>query len=81
MHFKATELRLWLGFCSQKGAVAVRQPYIRVVGIEQAHDGNSGGPSAFTLDEVRPGMCNTLNPIVQQISNLKIDVADKHIRK
>ncbi|XP_058114149.1 DNA replication licensing factor MCM5 [Magnolia sinica] len=36
---------------AQKGAVAVRQPYIRVVGIEQAHDGNSGGPSAFTHDE------------------------------
>ncbi|XP_077222408.1 minichromosome maintenance (MCM2/3/5) family protein [Tasmannia lanceolata] len=36
---------------AQKGAVAVRQPYIRVVGIEHAHDSNSGGSSAFTLSE------------------------------
>ncbi|KAL6012076.1 minichromosome maintenance protein 5 [Asimina triloba] len=36
---------------AQRGAVAVRQPYIRVVGIEQAHEANSGGPSAFTHDE------------------------------
>ncbi|KAH9296977.1 hypothetical protein KI387_028659 [Taxus chinensis] len=36
---------------AQKGAVAVRQPYIRVVGIEQANEGNSGGPSSFSVDE------------------------------
>lgn len=38
---------------AQRGAVAVRQPYIRVVGIEQTHDASSGGPSSnFTHDEV-----------------------------
>ncbi|KAL5729718.1 DNA helicase [Ranunculus cassubicifolius] len=37
---------------AQKGAVAVRQPYIRVVGIEEANETNSRGPSAFTYDEV-----------------------------
>jgi DNA replication licensing factor MCM5 len=36
----------------QKGAVAVRQPYIRVVGIEQATENSSMGISAFTSDEV-----------------------------
>ncbi|KAH7297734.1 hypothetical protein KP509_25G009500 [Ceratopteris richardii] len=35
----------------QKGAVAVRQPYIRVVGIEQATEGSSRGISSFTADE------------------------------
>lgn len=36
----------------QKGAVAVRQPYIRVVGIEQATETSSrGGMSSFTTDE------------------------------
>lgn len=39
-------------FCSQKGAVGVKQPYIRVVGLEQSRDNNSNGPSNFTLDEV-----------------------------
>lgn len=38
--------------CSHKGAVAVRQPYIRVVGIEEANDANSRGPAAFTAEEV-----------------------------
>lgn len=37
---------------SHKGAVAVRQPYIRVVGIEEANDANSRGPAAFTAEEV-----------------------------
>ncbi|ERN10340.1 DNA replication licensing factor MCM5 [Amborella trichopoda] len=39
------------GSAVQKGAVAVRQPYIRVVGIDQDHDTNSGGLSSFTVDE------------------------------
>jgi DNA replication licensing factor MCM5 len=39
-------------FCSQKGAVGVKQPYIRVVGLEQNRDNNSNSPSNFTLDEV-----------------------------
>lgn len=59
--------------------MAVRQPYIRVVGIEQAHDVNSGGPSAFTHDEVQPGIGDISNPVFQQISNVKIDVAGKHM--
>lgn len=37
---------------SHKGAVAIRQPYIRVVGIEEANDANSRGPTAFTLEEI-----------------------------
>jgi DNA replication licensing factor MCM5 len=39
-------------FCSHKGAVGVKQPYIRIVGLEQSRDDNSNGPSSFTLDEV-----------------------------
>lgn len=35
----------------QKGAVAVRQPYIRVVSIEQASESSSRGISSFTADE------------------------------
>ncbi|KAL6226181.1 hypothetical protein ACLB2K_000144 [Fragaria x ananassa] len=37
---------------NHKGAVAVRQPYIRVVGIEEANAANSRGPAAFTADEI-----------------------------
>ncbi|PON81283.1 DNA replication licensing factor Mcm [Trema orientale] len=37
---------------SHKGAVAIRQPYIRVVGIEEANDANSRGPAAFTPEEI-----------------------------
>ncbi|WOK96282.1 DNA replication licensing factor MCM5 [Canna indica] len=36
---------------AQKGAVGVKQPYIRVVGLEQARENNSNGPSTYTLDE------------------------------
>lgn len=36
---------------SQKGAVGVKQSYIRVVGLEQNHEANSSSPSAFTMDE------------------------------
>lgn len=38
--------------CSHKGAVAVRQPYIRVVGMEDTSEANSRGPANFTTDEV-----------------------------
>lgn len=41
-----------LVLCSHKGAVAVRQPYIRVVGIEEANEANSRGPAAFLPEEV-----------------------------
>lgn len=37
---------------SHKGAVAIRQPYIRVVGIEETNETNSRGPAAFTQDEL-----------------------------
>ncbi|XP_058731947.1 DNA replication licensing factor MCM5-like [Vicia villosa] len=37
---------------SNKGAVAVRQPYIRVVGIEDANEAKSRGPTAFTTEEI-----------------------------
>ncbi|KAF3679863.1 DNA replication licensing factor MCM5 [Capsicum annuum] len=36
---------------SHKGAVAVRQPYIRVVGLEETNEANSRGPANFTVDE------------------------------
>ncbi|KAK4479491.1 hypothetical protein RD792_015005 [Penstemon davidsonii] len=37
---------------SDKGAVAVRQPYIRVVGLESNTEANSRGPTNFTRDEI-----------------------------
>lgn len=37
---------------SHKGAVAIRQPYIRVVGIEEVNEANSRGQAAFTADEI-----------------------------
>ncbi|KAK7291982.1 hypothetical protein RIF29_07576 [Crotalaria pallida] len=37
---------------SHKGAVAVRQPYIRVVGMEEANEAKSRGPAAFTTEEI-----------------------------
>ncbi|XP_060171897.1 DNA replication licensing factor MCM5 [Lycium barbarum] len=36
---------------SHKGAVAVRQPYVRVVGMEETNETNSRGPANFTVDE------------------------------
>ncbi|GLT25412.1 hypothetical protein SLA2020_005430 [Shorea laevis] len=37
---------------SHKGAVAVRQPYIRVVGMEETNEASSRGPASFTQEEV-----------------------------
>ncbi|OIV99868.1 hypothetical protein TanjilG_26206 [Lupinus angustifolius] len=37
---------------SHKGAVAVRQPYIRVVGMEESNDAKSQGDAAFTTEEI-----------------------------
>ncbi|KAH8504984.1 hypothetical protein H0E87_012282 [Populus deltoides] len=37
---------------SHRGAVAVRQPYIRVVGIEEVNEASSRGHAAFTKEEV-----------------------------
>jgi DNA replication licensing factor MCM5 len=36
---------------SHKGAVAIRQPYIRVVGLEDTNEASSRGPANFTPDE------------------------------
>ncbi|KAJ7120657.1 hypothetical protein O6H91_Y564700 [Diphasiastrum complanatum] len=36
---------------AQKGAVAIRQPYLRVVGMEEASESNSRGLTSFTSDE------------------------------
>ncbi|EPS62425.1 hypothetical protein M569_12365 [Genlisea aurea] len=37
---------------AHRGAVAVRQPYIRVVGLEETNETNSRGPTNFTRDEI-----------------------------
>ncbi|XP_050214505.1 DNA replication licensing factor MCM5 [Mercurialis annua] len=37
---------------SHRGAVAIRQPYIRVVGIEEINEASSQGHAAFTQEEV-----------------------------
>ncbi|XAR50739.1 DNA helicase [Bertholletia excelsa] len=37
---------------AHKGAVAVRQPYIRVVGIEEANEADSRTPANFTAEEI-----------------------------
>ncbi|GAA0157607.1 DNA metabolism protein [Lithospermum erythrorhizon] len=39
-------------YTSHKGAVAVRQPYIRVVGMEETNEANARGPGNFTVDEI-----------------------------
>lgn len=38
--------------CRHKGAVAIRQPYIRVIGMEEANEASSRGPATFTPEEV-----------------------------
>ncbi|KAH7546229.1 hypothetical protein FEM48_Zijuj01G0178300 [Ziziphus jujuba var. spinosa] len=47
---------------SHKGAVAVRQPYIRVVGIEEANEANSRGPTDFTQQEIADFKSFAANP-------------------
>ncbi|GMH04480.1 hypothetical protein Nepgr_006319 [Nepenthes gracilis] len=37
---------------AHKGAVAVRQPYIRIVGIEEANEAHSRGQAAFVSEEI-----------------------------
>ncbi|KAE8710471.1 DNA replication licensing factor MCM5 [Hibiscus syriacus] len=39
-----------------KGAVAVRQPYIRVVGMEETSEASSRGPATFTQEEIAPSI-------------------------
>ena len=53
-------LQIYCVICSHKGAVAIRQPYIRVVGIEETNETNSRGPAAFTQDEVSGETWNNL---------------------
>lgn len=36
-----------------RGGVAIRQPYLRVVGMDHAVDGSGRGAPSFTYDEVR----------------------------
>eukprot|EP00249_Psilotum_nudum_P028869 c38848_g1_i1 orf=883-3066(-) len=71
----------------QKGAVAVRQPYIRVVGIEQATESGSRGITAFTTDEemefkefarmpdVYPALCKLVAPSIFGHEDVKKAVA------
>eukprot|EP00250_Pteridium_aquilinum_P014180 c21827_g1_i1 orf=296-2479(+) len=71
----------------QKGAVAVRQPYIRVVGIEQATESSSRGMSSFSSDEElefkefarRPdayqALCNMIAPSIFGHEDVKKAVA------
>ncbi|RLN09616.1 DNA replication licensing factor MCM5 [Panicum miliaceum] len=72
---------------NQKGAVGVKQPYIRVVGLEQSRDNNSNGPSNFTLDEEmefkefaqRPDayakLCSMIGPSIYGHSDVKKAIA------
>uniref|UniRef100_A0A0D3FBM1 DNA replication licensing factor MCM5 n=4 Tax=Oryza TaxID=4527 RepID=A0A0D3FBM1_9ORYZ len=72
---------------NQKGAVGVKQPYIRVVGLEQSRDANSNGPSNFTLDEEmefkefaqRPDayvkICSMIGPSIYGHSDVKKAIA------
>ncbi|KAJ0089696.1 hypothetical protein Patl1_14810 [Pistacia atlantica] len=53
---------------SHKGAVAVRQPYIRVVGLEETNEASSRGPSAFKPEEVRSEiMLNTSSKLYHHL--------------
>lgn len=58
------ELRLGFLFCSHKGAVAVRQPYIRVVGMEETNEASSRGPATFTQEEVLTELDEEIEPIL-----------------
>ncbi|OAY46944.1 DNA replication licensing factor MCM5 [Manihot esculenta] len=72
---------------SHRGAVAVRQPYIRVVGIEEVNEGNSQGHTAFTQEEIeefkrfasRPdayeAVCSKIAPSIFGEENVKMAVA------
>ncbi|GJM87138.1 hypothetical protein PR202_ga03063 [Eleusine coracana subsp. coracana] len=72
---------------NQKGAVGVKQPYIRVVGLEQNRDNNSNNPSNFTLDEEmefkefaqRPDayakLCSMIGPSIYGHSDVKRAIA------
>ncbi|KAM0929749.1 hypothetical protein ACQ4PT_001376 [Festuca glaucescens] len=75
------------GTTNHKGAVGVKQPYIRIVGLEQSRDDNSNGPSSFTLDEEmefkefaqRPDayakLCSMIGPSIYGHSDVKKAIA------
>ncbi|KAI5659060.1 hypothetical protein M9H77_27853 [Catharanthus roseus] len=72
---------------SNKGAVAVRQPYIRVVGIEETNESDSRSPANFTLDEIEEfkkfasdtnayeNICSKIAPSIFGHENVKKAVA------
>ncbi|GJN22494.1 hypothetical protein PR202_gb10059 [Eleusine coracana subsp. coracana] len=72
---------------NQKGAVGVKQPYIRVVGLEQNRDNNSNNTANFTLDEEmefkefaqRPDayakLCSMIGPSIYGHSDVKKAIA------
>ncbi|KAK6942251.1 MCM, AAA-lid domain [Dillenia turbinata] len=72
---------------SHKGAVAVRQPYIRVVGIEEANEANSRGSVAFTPEDIEEfkkfaseadaykGICSKIAPSIFGHDDVKKAVA------
>uniref|UniRef100_A0ACD5ZC25 Uncharacterized protein n=1 Tax=Avena sativa TaxID=4498 RepID=A0ACD5ZC25_AVESA len=75
------------GSTNHKGAVGVKQPYIRIVGLEQSRDDNSNGPSSFTVDEEmefkefaqRPDayakICSMVGPSIYGHSDVKKAIA------
>ncbi|GAU19914.1 hypothetical protein TSUD_95190, partial [Trifolium subterraneum] len=60
-----------------KGAVAVRQPYVRVVGIEDANEAKSRGPTAFTTEELAAykNICSKIAPSIFGHDDVKKVVA------
>ncbi|WCJ29845.1 DNA replication licensing factor MCM5 [Euphorbia peplus] len=72
---------------SNKGAVAVRQPYIRVVGIEEVNEASSQGHTAFTQEEIEDfkrfaaqadpyeAICSKIAPSIFGEENVKKAVA------
>ncbi|CAI0542536.1 unnamed protein product [Linum tenue] len=73
--------------CSNRGAVAVRQPYIRVVGMEEANEASSRGHASFTQEEeeefrrfasrtdVYEAICAKISPSIFGEENVKKAVA------
>ncbi|KAB1996252.1 hypothetical protein ES319_D13G219600v1 [Gossypium barbadense] len=72
---------------NHKGAVAVRQPYIRIVGMEETNEASSRGPATFTQEEVEEfkkfasnqdtyeGICSKVAPSIFGHEDVKKAVA------
>ncbi|KAI3811280.1 hypothetical protein L1987_21001 [Smallanthus sonchifolius] len=72
---------------NHKGAVAVRQPYIRVVGIEETNEATRGGHANFTTEEIEEfkkfasegnvyqNICSKIAPSIFGHDNVKKAVA------